>query len=129
MDLQFIADLTDAESNKARAIQLNQGETYYYELISGPGHAIWLLGDIDTPSVRLDKSTKFTWNKSSFNTEIGDTEEMNDVILQINGNSNSVGKLYKYLGEHPSSETTLENYIYSKIDSKLGDINTILESI
>ena len=54
---------------------------------------------------------------------------MNDVILQINSDPNSVGKLYKYLGEHPSSETTLENYIYSKIDSKLGDINTILESI
>ena len=129
MDLQFIADLTDADSNKARAIQLNQGETYYYELISGSGHAIWLIGDTDEPSVRLDKSTKFTWNKSSFNTDSGDTEEMNDVILQINSDSNSVGKLYKYLGEHPSSETTLENYIYSKIDSKLGDINTILESI
>ena len=129
MDLQFIADLTDAESNKARAIQINQGETYYYELISGSGHAIWLLGDVETPSVKLDKSTKFTWNKSSFNTGSGDTEEMNDVILQINSDSNSVGKLYKYLGEHPSSETTLENYIYSNIDSKLGDINTILESI
>ena len=129
MDLQFIADLTDADSNKARAIQLNQGETYYYELISGSGHAIWLLGDEETPSVKLDKSTKFTWNKSSFNTDSGDTEEFRDVIAQINGTSNSVGKLYKYLGEHPSSETTLENYIYSKIDSKLGDINTILESI
>ena len=129
MDLQFIADLTDADSNKARAIQLNEGETYYYELISGSGHAIWLVEDVETPSVKLDKSTKFTWNKSSFNTGSGDTEEMNDVILQINGNSNSVGKLYKYLGEHPSSETTLENYIYSKIDSKIGDINTILESI
>ena len=129
MDLQFIADLTDADSNKARAIQLNQGETYYYELISGSGHAIWLIGDTDTPSVKLDKSTKFTWNKSSFNTDSGDTEEMNDVILQINLDSNSVGKLYKYLGEHPSSETTLENYIYSKIDSKLGAINTILESM
>ena len=129
MDLQFIADLTDADSNKARAIQLNQGETYYYELISGSGHAIWLLGDTETPSVDLSKSTKFTWNKSSFNTGSGDTEEMNDVILQRNLDSNSVGKLYKYLGEHPSSETTLEEYINSKIDSKLGAINTILESI
>ena len=129
MDLQFIADLTDADSNKARAIQINQGETYYYELISGLGHNIWMLGDDETPSVKLDKSTKFTWNKSSFNTGSGDVEEFRDVIAQINGNSNSVGKLYKYLGEHPSSETTLENYIYSKIDSKLGAINTILESI
>ena len=128
MDLQFIADLTDTDSNKARAIQLNQGETYYYELISGLGHNIWLIGDTDTPSVKLDKSTKFTWNKSSFNTDSGDTEEFRDVIVPIN-NSYSVGKLYKYLGEHPSSETTLENYINSKIDSKLGAINTILESI
>ena len=129
MDLQFIADLTDADSNKARAIQLNQGETYYYELISGSGHAIWLIGDTETPSVKLDKSTKFTWNKSSFNTGSGDVEEYRDVIAQINFDSNSVGKLYKYLGEHPSSETTLEDYINSKIDLKLGDINTILESI
>ena len=128
MDLQFIANLTDADANKARAIQFNQGETYYYELISGSGHAIWLLGD-ETPSVDLSKSTKFTWNKSSFNTDSGDTEEMNDVILQKNYDSNSVGKLYKYLGEHPSSETTLEDYINSKIDLKLGAINTILESI
>ena len=129
MDLQFIADLTDADSNKARAIQINQGETYYYELISGSGHNIWILGDEETPSVKLNKSTKFTWNKSSFNTGSGDVEEFRDVIVQINSDSNSVGKLYKYLGEHPSSETNLENYIYSKIDSKLGDINTILESI
>ena len=129
MDLQFIADLTDADSNKARAIQINQGETYYYELISGSGHNIWILGDEETPSVKLNKSTKFTWNKSSFNTGSGDVEEFRDVIVQINSDPNSVGKLYKYLGEHPSSETTLENYIYSKIDSKLGDINTILESI
>ena len=32
-------------------------------------------------------------------------------------------------GGQPSSETTLEVYINSKIDSKIGDINTILESI
>ena len=128
MDLQFIADLTDADANKARAIQINQGETYYYELISGLGHNIWITGDGETPSVKLDKSTKFTWNKSSFNTGSGDVEEFRDVIVPQN-NGSSVGKLYKYLGERPSSETTLGDYINSKIDSKLGAINTILESI
>ena len=33
------------------------------------------------------------------------------------------------VGGNPGSETTLEEYINSKIDSKLGNINTILESI
>lgn len=127
MKLEFIADLTDADANKARAIQINQGETYYYELISGSGHNIFT--NKEDPDLILTTSTKFTWNLGSFNTGSGDTTEYTYVISQRNWDSNSVGKLYKYLGEQPSSETTLEDYINSKIDSKLGDINTILESI
>ena len=127
MKLEFIADLTDAEANKARAIQFNKGETYYYELISGSGHNIFT--NKEDPDLILTTSTKFTWNLDSFNTGSGDTADYTYVISQINWDSNSVGKLYKYLGEQPSSETTLEDYINSKIDSKLGDINTILESI
>lgn len=127
MNLEFIADLTTVNENKARAIQINNGETYYYELISGSGHNIFTTNE--DPDLILSESTKFTWNFTSFNTASGDTEDYIRVISQRNWDSNSVGKLYKYLGEQPSSETTLKDYINSKIDSKIGDIDTTLQNI
>lgn len=126
MILEFIADLTTTEENTSRAIQINSGEQYYYELISGDGHNIY---SSNSDELILMSSEIFTWNYGSINTRDGYEDDYGNYSQIIPRYTGSVGKLYKYLGQEETQEISLSDYIDSKIDSKIGNINTILESI
>ena len=126
MILEFIADLTTTEENTSRAIQINSGEQYYYELIYGDGHNIY---SKRSDELILMNSGIFTWNYGSINTRDGYEDDNGNYSQIIPRYTGSVGKLYKYLGQEETQEISLSDYIDSKIDSKIGAINTILESI